>query len=108
MGVSHSRITQIEKGGPATPDMVERLARALSSGNDHIFRALLNAGLKAGFPRPEDVEKDADPENPHIIYNEDYKKLPPHLKRMIDGHLQAAADDMARRLIDGIEPGNLE
>lgn len=109
-GISHARIVQLEKGNAPTRDMVERLVAALM-GDDpegHVFRALLNAGIKAAFPRPEDAEgSGADPDYPHITYPENFKELPPDIKRMIGGHLQTVVDDMTRRsrhLVGGHEP----
>lgn len=60
-GITHPRISQIESGDEATRDMVMRLVTALAGEHpdEHIYNSLLNAGLKAAFPRPEDAY-DAD------------------------------------------------
>jgi len=62
-GITHPRISQIEAGDEATRDMVERLVAALAGeGTDeHVYRSLLNAGLKAAFPRPEDGAETLSP-----------------------------------------------
>ena len=54
--VSPAAISKIESGGAFSRDMVERLARALTpdEADEHVFRSLLNAGIRAAFPRPED------------------------------------------------------
>jgi len=57
-GISHPRISQIEGGDSATRDMVERLATALSPGDEDSYTSqqLLNAGLKAaGFATNEAI-----------------------------------------------------
>jgi len=62
-GISHARIVQLEKGDAPTRDMAERLVAALAGegADEHVYRALLNAGLKAAFPRPEDASETLSP-----------------------------------------------
>ncbi len=59
-GISHARIVQLEKGDLPTRDMVERLVVGLlaKDSDEYVSRTLLNAGIKAAFPRPEDAEGD--------------------------------------------------
>lgn len=75
-GISAPRITQIEKGGEATRDMIERIVRALTLGDsdDRAYRSLLNAGMRAAFPRPEDASRSLSPAEALVRRTMDYQK----------------------------------
>jgi transcriptional regulator with XRE-family HTH domain len=64
-GVSHPRIVQIEKGGSATRDMIERLAGAMVHGaaDAEERERLTNEGLAAGGFTPY---RDPEPEIPGV------------------------------------------
>ena len=97
-GISAPRITQIEKGGDCTRDMVERISRALTTedADDHGYHALLNAGLKAAFPRPEDATASLSPAAALLRSTLAAQQAAENGKELTETQIDALIDDLEK------------